>query len=320
VSDANDTTATATTHRSGFVGVLGRPNVGKSTLVNKIVGEEVAIATPKPQTTRDRIRGIRTFDDWQVTFVDTPGIHEPRTRLNRYMVNLAFATIRETDLCYILIDCPKALDRHDQTMNQTAQIMSSVKETLKPCFLLPNKIDEVKDKSRLLGMIEKLSSLHDFEEIVPISARKGDGIDTLLKLTRARLPVGPPLYDADTFTDRPMRFLAAEMIREQVFMQLGQELPYNAAVHILDWKERPNGMVALHANIHVASKSHKPIVVGAGASRIKSIGQKARRRLEHFLQRKVYLDLRVKVDEGWLDKPSALRELGYTEIEIDETS
>lgn len=300
-------------HRTGFVGIVGRPNVGKSTLLNKLVGEQVAIATPKPQTTRDRIRGIRTWDDWQAVFVDTPGIHEPRTKLNRYMVDLAVGTLAEVDLAYLLVDAPALIERQAKNDTENARIIEHVAEAKTPTFLLVNKVDKVKDKAQLLPMIERLAALHEFAEVVPISARRGDGLEPLLELTRARLPEGPPMFDADELTDRPLRFLAAELVREQLIMQLGQELPYHAAVRVDAWEERPNGVVAIYATIVVGRKSHKPIVVGRAGAKIKAIGQTSRTRIERFLERSIYLDLRVKVEEGWIDKADVLRDLGYDE-------
>lgn len=300
-------------HRTGFVGIVGRPNVGKSTLLNKLVGEKVAIATPKPQTTRDRIRGIRTWDDWQAVFVDTPGIHEPRTKLNRYMVDVAVGTLSEVDLAYLLVDAPALIERQAKNDAENARIIEHVAEVKTPTFLLVNKVDRVKDKAKLLPMIERLSQLHAFAEVVPISARRGDGLDALLALTRARLPEGPRIFDADELTDRPLRFLAAELVREQLIMQLGQELPYHSAVRVDAWEERPNGVVAIYATIVVGRKSHKPIVVGRAGAKIKAIGQASRHRIERFLERSIYLDLRVKVEEGWIDRDAMLRELGYNE-------
>ncbi len=300
--------------RTGFVGIVGRPNVGKSTLMNKLVGEELAIATPKPQTTRDRIRGVRTFDDWQVVFVDTPGIHEPRgTKLNRYMVDLAVGTLSDVDLVYLLVDAAAWTERPGKHAQHLALIVEHLATAKTPALLLLNKIDKVKDKRALLQMMQAVSALHPFEEVMPISARRGEGLDAVMAATRARLPEGPPLFDAETLTDRPLRFIVRELIREPLIMQLGQELPYNAAVRVESWQERPNGVVALHATVVVNRKSHKPIVVGRAGSRIKQIGQAARLRIERYLERRVFLDLRVKVDERWVDRPGALDALGYSE-------
>ncbi len=303
-------------HRCGFIGILGRPNVGKSTLLNRVLGQKLAIATPKPQTTRDRIQGIRTFPDWQAIFVDTPGIHEAKTRLNRHMVDLAIATVGDVDLCYLLIDVHKATTPNglERTLNETAAIVEHIKAAGKPAFLVINKIDKLAERSDLFALIEKVTPLHDWKEIVPVSAKKSDNVERLLATTRNYLPEGPPLFAADTLTDRPMRFIAKEIIREQLFLHLAQELPYSTAVDILSWEEKgpsEGGVVVIHANVHVGRASHKPIVVGKGGAQIKVIGEQARTRIERLLERKVFLDLRVKVDEGWVDRAEALKGLGY---------
>jgi len=328
-------------HRFGIVGILGRPNVGKSTLLNRVLGQKIAIATPKPQTTRDRIKGIRTFPDWQVVWVDTPGIHEAQTKLNRYMVELALGTVQEVDLCYVMVDAAKALDSAgraqtdadmapvpdpdapvdpaagsgDRVLDETKEIISHVAASRKKAFLVLNKIDKISDKSLLFGVINRYAPLYDFTEVVPIAAKSSgnqSNIDSLLAATRKHLPEGEPLFGADELTDRPMRFIAKEIIREQLFLHLAQELPYSVAVDVISWEEKGDGLVVLHANVHVARKSHKPIVVGKGGSQIKAIGEKSRVILERLLERKVYLDLRVKVDEDWTDRDDKLKALGYT--------
>ncbi len=302
-------------HRFGIVGILGRPNVGKSTLLNRVLGQKVAIATPKPQTTRDRIKGIRTFDGWQVVWVDTPGIHEAQTKLNRYMVDLAIGTVSEVDLCYVMVDAAKALEATEHVLEETRAIVAHVAAAKKKAFLVLNKTDKIGDKSALLGLIERFSALYEFAEVVPIAARlKGaqSNIDKLLAATKKHLPEGAPLFAEDELTDRPMRFLAKEIIREQLFMQLAQELPYSVAVDVISWEEKGDGLVVVHANIHVARKSHKPIVVGRAGSQVKAIGEKSRGILERLLERKVFLDLRVKVDPDWFDRDDKLKALGYT--------
>ncbi len=328
-------------HRFGIVGILGRPNVGKSTLLNRVLGQKIAIATPKPQTTRDRIKGIRTFDDWQVVWVDTPGIHEAQTKLNRYMVELALGTVSEVDLCYVLVDAAKAIESAarlqqeidmapvpdpnvpvdpnaptgDRIFDETREIISHVASAGKKAFLVLNKIDKITDKSQLFKVIERYAPLYDWTEVIPIAAKSSgnqSNIDSLLAATRKHLPEGEPLFGADELTDRPMRFIAKEIIREQLFLQLAQELPYSVAVDVLSWEEKGDGLVVLHANVHVARKSHKPIVVGKGGAQIKAIGEKSRIIIERLLERKVYLDLRVKVDEDWIDRDDKLKALGYT--------
>jgi GTP-binding protein Era len=300
--------------RTGLIGIVGRPNVGKSTLMNRLLGQKLAIATPKAQTTRDRIKGIRTYPDWQGIFVDTPGIHEARTKLNKYMVDLAIGTIAEVDLVYLLVDAAKILEKPEATLEETTRICGYLKEAKRPTFLLLNKVDRVKDKDALLPIIGQYAALHTFEEVVPVSGKSGKNLDRLLAATRAGLPVAGPLFAEDDLTDRPMRFIAKEIIREQLLYQLDQELPYTAAVNIIDWTEKSDGLVVIHANIHVARRSHKPIVVGRGAARVREIGEKSRERLERLVERKVYLDLRVKVDEDWLDNDKSLKALGYDEI------
>jgi len=302
-------------HRFGIVGILGRPNVGKSTLLNRVLGQKLAIATPKPQTTRDRIKGIRTFEDWQVVWVDTPGIHEAQTKLNRYMVELAIATASEVDLCYLLIDAPKALEKTDKVLDETKRIVQHLEGHNKKAFLVPNKVDKVFDKGALLGLIEKFAALYPFTEVVPVSAKTSVNVDRLLAVTRANLPEGAPMFDADELTDRPMRYIAKEIIREQLFLTLAQELPYSVAVDVMNWEEKGDGLVVIHSNVHVARKSHKPIVVGRGGSQIKAIGEKSRERIEKLIERKVYLDLRVKVDEDWTERPDKMKALGYNEID-----
>ncbi len=324
----------STDKRFGIVGILGRPNVGKSTLLNRVLGQKIAIATPKPQTTRDRIKGIRTFDDWQVVWVDTPGIHEAQTKLNRYMVELALGTVSDSDLCYVLVDAAKALDSasraatmvdaeavedqasSDRIFAETKAIIEHVAAAGKKAFLVLNKIDKISDKTLLLSVIERYAPLYDFTEVIPISAKssgKSSNIDKLLEATRKHLPEGEPLFGEDELTDRPMRFIAKEIIREQLFLQLAQELPYSVAVDVINWEEKGDGLVVLHANVHVARKSHKPIVVGKGGAQIRAIGEKSRMAIERLLERKVYLDLRVKVDEDWIDRDDKLKALGYTQ-------
>ena len=299
-------------HRSGFVSIVGRPNVGKSTLMNRVVGEKVAITTPKPQTTRDRIRGIRTWDEWQVVFVDTPGIHEAKNLLNRYMVNLAIGTLRDVDLIYAMVDASHLDAKPDIVLEQNRPIIESIARSGTPALLLLNKIDRLRDKSRLLPMIESLTALHSFEAVLPLSAQTGDGVDALLEATQHRLPQGPALFPEDSLTDRSMRFLAAEIVREQLFLQLQEELPYQVAVGVEAWEDKGH-VTVIHAAIHVSRANHKGIVIGRGGSRLRSIGEKARRGLERMLDTKVFLELHVRVEEKWIDRPGALRKLGYDE-------
>ena len=301
-------------YRCGFVGIVGRPNVGKSTLMNRILGQKLAITTPKPQTTRDRIKGIRTWegaDPWQAIFVDTPGIHEAQTRLNRYMVDLAIGTLSEVDVAYLLVDAAKAVNNPAAAVADLAGVVQHVSSAGKKAFLILNKIDKIPDKTKLFTLMETFAQAHVWAEIVPVSAKRSDNLGRLLEVTRAALPEGPPLFAADELTDRPMRFIAKEIIREQLFLRLAQELPYALAVDIIQWQDKPD-VVVIHANVHVARKSHKPIVVGRQGAQIKEIGEKSRLGIERFVERKVYLDLRVKVDEGWTERDDKLKALGYS--------
>jgi GTP-binding protein Era len=302
------------THRSGFVAIVGRPNVGKSTLLNALVGEKIAITTPKPQTTRDRIRGIASFPEWQVVFVDTPGIHDARNKLNRYMVDAAIGTFKDVDLVYFLVDAEKMLSDAEKIRRVNAPIFETLEKAGTPAILVLNKVDMVSDKGKLLPMIEELSTAMNFNAIVPLSALKKDGIDQLLELTRPYLPEGPALFPGDEITDRTMRFMAREIVREHLFMALDKELPYQIAVSVLEWKEQSDGVTLIHITIHVSRASHKGIVIGKGGARLKRIGQRSRRDLESFLSTKVFLDLHVRVEEGWTDRERSLRKLGYNEL------
>lgn len=300
-------------YRSGFVAIVGRPNVGKSTLINTLVGEKVAITTPKPQTTRDRIRGIVTTDASQIILVDTPGIHQARNKLNRYMVDVAVATLGDVDLAYLLVDVPHLVSKPDKVLQETTEIVRRIGDSGTRTFLIPNKVDLVPDKGSLLPLIDSLSTLYSFEEIIPISAKKGDGTERLLERSVSHLPEGHALFPGDSLTDRNMRFMAREIVREKLFMSLKKELPYQLAVSIDSWKEREDGLLVVHASIHVARASQKAIVIGRGAERLKSVGKQARRDLERLVERRVFLDLHVRVEDDWVDREAGLRKLGYDE-------
>jgi len=299
-------------HRSGFVAIVGRPNVGKSTLLNRLVGERVAITSPKPQTTRDRIKGILTDASHQVVFVDTPGIHEASSRLHRYMVALAVGTLSDSDLVLMVIDAERFVGRLGEEVAKITSILEALGSAGTRSVLVLNKIDRVKDRRLLLPVMEALTALHPFQHIVPVSAKGGDGVEELGALTCSMLPEGPALFPEDDFTDRSLRFLASETIREPLFMQLRQEIPYHVAVGIDAWEEKEE-VVVIHATIHVARSSQKGIVIGKGGSRLKAVGQSARLGLERLLNRRVFLDLRVRVEPGWTERPDGLRKLGYDE-------
>ncbi len=290
--------------RSGFVAIVGRPNVGKSTLMNQLLGEKVAIVTPKPQTTRNQIRGIRTAPGSQVIFLDTPGIHRARSLINQRMVGVAKSTLRVVDLTLWLVDVTKGLVGEDE------DIARLLEESGKAALVLLNKIDLV-SKSKLLPLMDRISSLFPGREIVPISALKGENLPLLVDLIVKSLPEGPRYYPEDEVTDQTERFIAAEMIREKIFLLMREEIPYGVAVVIEEFSEKPEkDLVVIKAAIHSERESHKPILIGKKGAMLKEIGTQARKELEGLLGCKVYLELFVKVDRGWTQNPNAIKEFG----------
>ncbi len=298
-------------YRSGFAAVVGRPNVGKSTFLNRVVGQKVAIVTPKPQTTRDRIVGVCTLDDAQVAFVDTPGIHqEMHSLLNEVMVAQAVRALRDADVVLLMVDLQRQCARDPARIDpRDLYIVSLVAEAGRPALLLLNKVDAVR-KQQVLPAIDAWRRVHEFEEIFPISALQGLGIHEVVRATAERLPEGPQYYPEDVVTDRPLRFVAAEILREKLFERLGQELPYQIAVEVEDWKEH-GGRVDIAAVIHVARPSQKAIVIGRGGSVLKDVGTAARKELEALLGQRVVLRTWVKVSRDWVDRERVLRRLGY---------
>ncbi len=290
--------------RSGYVAILGRPNVGKSTLLNQILSEKVAIVTPKPQTTRNRIVGVKTTEGAQIIFVDTPGIHRPRERLGQFMVREALRTLKEVDIVLLMVE-PR---RPSPAEKEILDMLSKSGRGL-IVFLLINKIDRVK-KAELLPIIDEYSRLYDFREIIPISALKGDGVDKLIDRIIAYLPEGPKYYPDDIVTDQLERFLVAEIIREKVMLATEDEVPYAVAVEVVQWEEKKD-IIVIGANIYVEKDSQKGIIIGKRGVRLKSIGTEARKEIEAILNTRVYLELWVKVSRDWKDSPLKLRELGY---------
>ena len=290
--------------KSGFVSFLGRPNAGKSTLLNRIVGHKLAIVSDKPQTTRTRIVGVKNYDAGQVVFVDTPGVHKPTHRMNRRMVEVALDAMREVDLLALVVDVsvkPGPGDRY---------LLKLVQDVKTPAILALNKVDLV-SKPKLLPIIETYSRAHPFVEIVPISAVDGTNVDVLETLFVRHLPDGEPLYPADYVTDQPERFFISEIIREQVLQMTHDELPFSTAV-IVDRLE-PAGedkIIKLYCTILVDRESQKPIVVGRAGAMIKAIGTAARAELQRYLDARVYLDLHVKVKSDWRDDERLLDEMG----------
>jgi GTPase len=305
--------------RSGFCAIVGRPNVGKSTLLNRFLGEKLAVVTPKPQTTRNRIMGVKNLDDAQIIYVDTPGIHRGKSELNRYMVEQALAASAECDVVLYLVEAPRvrAVDLEGKSFDPgegNRLILDALAKLKTPKILGINKVDLLREKEALLPLISHYQKLLPFQEIVPISASEGVGVEDLEKAVVAQLPEGPRLYPEDMLTDRAERFLAAELVREQVFLLLAEEVPYSIAVSIEQWQEREGRKdVVIDAIVHVERDSQKKIVIGAGGQMIKDIGTKARQEIGRLLGCPVHLKLFVKVDPDWTYEKGALRRLGYDE-------
>lgn len=290
--------------RSGYVSIIGRPNVGKSTLLNSVLGQKIAIVTERPQTTRNRLVGILTTPEAQIIFIDTPGIHDPKHLLGRRMVKAAQDVLQEIDLVLFMID-------PGQAVAKDKEILALLRDSGSPVFLLINKIDCIK-KNELLPLIETYSRLFAFREILPISAQSGEGVDTVLAKIRETLPPGPKYYPEDMLTDQMERFMATEIIREKIMLKTSEEIPHSVAVEVLEWKERKDGLVAISANIYVEREGQKGIIIGKNGALLKMIGTNARQDIERLLGTRVFLQLWVKVRGGWRDDTRALQELGYS--------
>ncbi len=314
--------------RAGFVALVGRPNVGKSTLLNRVLGEKIAIATSRPQTTRNRIVGIHNLDGAQLVLVDTPGLHRPsgrgRSRLNTFMVGEALAAIQEVDAVCALVECPSGAEAKKLLLAAekgkleldagTRYVVEEIKAAKKPAVLAVNKVDTLSDKRVLLPLLEALGQAHAWAQMIPISAKSGDGVDSLVTALRDLLPVGDKLFPDDVLTDRAERWIGAEFIREQVFVLTRQEIPYSTAVSIETWNERGKD-VMIEATIHVEKEAHKRIVVGEGGRMIREIGARARQEIANLLAVPVHLKLFVRATEGWTESARTLRELGYGDEE-----
>ncbi len=291
--------------KSGFVAIVGKPNVGKSTLLNSFLGQKLSIVTPKAQTTRNRITGILTGEGYQIVFFDTPGIFKPSYKLQQYMVRNAIKSASEADLILLMVS---ALSKPDSTEKE---VIKRIKEIKKKILLVINKIDKVQDKGLLLPLIAEYNSEYGFDEIIPISALKGDGVSELLDLIIQYLPYGETYYPEDEISDMPERFFVAEIIREKLFMLTQREVPYSTTVQTEEMKVRDDGITYIRATIYVERDSQKGIIIGNKGNMLKKIGQEARKDIEHWLNAQVYLDLWVSVKDDWRDKDSDLREFGY---------
>jgi GTP-binding protein Era len=293
--------------RCGAVALLGRPNVGKSTLLNAMIGFRLSIVSPRPQTTRHRILGIATNEAGQILYVDTPGLHRGAKRaMNRSLNRAARSAISEVDLAVQVIEAGRWTDE-DQAL------YDALAEQNVPRLLAINKVDLSKDKSALLPFVASLMEQHAFDEVYYVSALKEKGLKELEKGILQRLPVRAPMYGEDEITDRSERFLAAEMVREQLMLRLDQELPYATTVEIEQFKDRQDGVAEIHAVIWVERDGQKAIVIGNGGQQLKAIGSAARRKMEQLFERKIYLRLWVKVREGWVDDETMLKKFGYTD-------
>lgn len=290
--------------KSGFVSIIGRPNVGKSTLLNTILGEKISITTSKPQTTRNRITGVKNLPDAQIVFWDTPGIHKAKDLINRVMVKSAISTISEVDVVLFMIEADSPSGAGDDF------IINLLKEAKKTVILLINKIDMVK-KQQLLPIIDKISKKYDFKEIIPLSAKTGEGLDRLQEVIIDVLDEGPKFFPDDQITDLPERFLVSEMIREKIYSLLKEEVPYSTAVEIEEFVDKESkNLVILKALIYVERDSQKRIIIGKNGSIIKEIGVQARKDIERLLGARVYMDIFVKVKSGWSRNVAMLRDLG----------
>jgi len=293
--------------KSGFIGIIGRPNVGKSTLLNVIIGEKIAITTHKPQTTRNRIMGIKNIESGQLIFLDTPGIHKATTPLNQFMVATATDTFRSADILLLLVEAAEGVHRDDQL------IIDSLKNVRLPVILLINKIDLVRINN-ILPFIDQLQRLFPFSEIIPISALTGDGISILIEQIWKLLPEGPRYFPDDVMTDRTERFIAAEIIREKIILFTHQEIPYTTAVVVDSFKEdEEKNLIRIQATINVAKDSQKGILIGKKGAMLKEIGTRARLDMEKFFASKIYLELFVRVSKDWTHDARMLKEFGYTD-------
>ncbi|WP_242222912.1 GTPase Era [Bacillus cereus group sp. BfR-BA-01380] len=294
--------------KSGFVSIIGRPNVGKSTFLNRIIGQKIAIMSDKPQTTRNKIQGVYTENDAQVVFIDTPGIHKPKHKLGDFMVKMAQTTIKEVDIVLFMVNAEEGFGRGEEF------IIEKLQETKQPVFLVINKIDQVHPEE-LLGLIDRYRTLYNFAEIVPISALQGNNIDALIGAIKKYLPEGPQYYPENQVTDHPERFIIAELIREKVLHLTREEVPHSVAVVIDAIQKREGGAIYVNATIIVERPSQKGIVIGKQGKMLKEIGKRARFDVESLLGSRVFLELWVKVQKDWRNKMSQLRDLGFREDE-----
>ncbi|HEO8418606.1 GTPase Era [Niallia sp. FSL W8-0635] len=295
-------------HKSGFISIIGRPNVGKSTFLNRVIGQKIAIMSDKPQTTRNKVQGVLTTDDSQLIFIDTPGIHKPKHRLGDFMMKVAQNTLKEVDLILFMVNAEEGFGKGEEFILEKFQTVKT------PIFLVINKIDTI-HPDQLFAIIESYKEKYPFKEIIPISALEGNNVETLLTQIKKYLPEGPQFYPADQVTDHPERFIVSELIREKALHLTREEIPHSLAVVIEKMERKQNDVINVMATIIVERDSQKGIIIGKQGSMLKEIGKRARTDIENLLGNKVYLELWVKVQKDWRNKMTQLRDFGFREDE-----
>lgn len=288
-------------HKSGYIAIIGKPNAGKSTLMNRILGQKISITTHKPQTTRHQILGIHSEEDLQIIFLDTPGVIDPKYELQKAMMRFVDRARKDADLILFIVDVNDA--------RIPARIFKTFKSLTKPVALVVNKVDKV-SKADAQAVAAELNAEYDFEQTHYVSALNGEGVPELMDMIKERLPAGPPFYPKDMLSEQPVRFFVAELIREQLFLQFHQELPYSCTVDIIQYDERDD-LDYINAEVIVNRESQKGMLIGKGGKAIKKLGKNAREKIEDFLDKKIYLDLHVKVRDKWRDNPNMVRNFGY---------
>ncbi|MCE4047008.1 GTPase Era [Bacillus sp. Au-Bac7] len=295
-------------HKSGFISIIGRPNVGKSTFLNRVIGQKIAIMSDKPQTTRNKVQGVLTTDDSQLIFIDTPGIHKPKHRLGDFMMKVAQNTLKEVDLILFMVNAEEGFGKGEEF------ILEKFDNIKTPIFLVVNKIDTI-HPDKLLTVIDSYKEKYPFKEIIPISALEGNNVETLLTQIKKYMPEGPQFYPADQVTDHPERFIVSELIREKALHLTREEIPHSLAVVIEKMERKQNDVVHVMATIVVERDSQKGIIIGKQGGMLKEIGKRARTDIENLLGNKVFLELWVKVQKDWRNKMSQLRDFGFREDE-----
>jgi len=305
VEDQHDMLDEKEGFKSGFITVIGRPNAGKSTLINKLIGEKIVITTPKQQTTRNKIQCILTTDDAQLIFIDTPGIHQPKDKMGEYMVDVAYKSLKKVDLILFMVDCQKGIRKLEKKISNQLQGLQT------PIILVLNKIDSI-SKPELANIIEEGNQLGDYVDLIPLSAKYKQNLDQLINKMIEIMPQGPKYYPEDMITDQIEQFIIAELIREKIMYLTREEVPHAVAIEIVQMKKRKNrDLVDINANIYVERDSQKGIIIGKNGKRLKEIGKRARKDIEDLLGSQIYLDLWVKVRKDWREKEDALKMLGY---------